>query len=486
MLKEEIFLDENSNRVSISINIDDKEVYDILSDKSSEEKIDIIKRSVKIGIMALKNAVVTVDVNYVKNELEVLTSNIDMILKENLGGEGMKGSLDSIFGKNGSLELQLKNIFKSHEIIINDILSENNINSPLYKIRKFIEENSMQIDRKIYAMLDPGSRDSLLSRLRDDIVRKIDDIKKSGDIDTINKLVENIKISNRGENDALKKDIQSFRDDYNNRFIDIKKSFHEEIGGVKTVITGVNLELSKLVKEKEVVDKTTLKGMKFEDVIYEFLSTKALTKYGDTINVVNLSGGDKAGDIIINIKDSKEKIVVKAESTSKENVQTIGTILKHLNNTMQERNVEYGIKVYENELPFNIGPVLIGDKKIICSYLRGHTFEGYPLEVAYETLRSEILRKAIGIDDKDVKIHVDNIVRSLSSVHNISGNLTKMENICVNTRSQIVDLRINIANELDQMLEKSVGKHGNIEEKEECSDEESKKRLGRKSRKNMT
>jgi hypothetical protein len=195
------------------------------------------------------------------------------------------------------------------------------------------------------------------------------------------------------------------------------------------------------------------------------LSTKALVKYGDTIDVVNLSGGDKAGDILINVKGSQEKIIVNAESTSKENVQTPETIFKRLNNTMKGRGSEYGIKVYENELPEKIGPILIVDNKIVCSYLRGYTFEGYPLEVAYEILRSMILRKSLGIDKEDMKLHIDNIVRSLNSVQNITGNLSKMENLCSNTKIQIEELRKNISSELDQMLMKSFEK--NKESKEE-------------------
>ncbi len=459
MLKEEISLDENSNRVFISIAVDDKEIYDILSDKSAGEKIDLIKRSVKIGIMALKNAAITVDTNYVQKEVEKLLSEIDGNLKKNLGKEGMKGELEKTFGDNGYLENKLRDAFKENGKIIADLFREDNVNSPIYKIKRFMEENSSKTGDHIYDMLDPGNKDSLIFRLKEDITRKIDDIKKTTDIDAINKSMENIKTANKADSDGIKKGIQDLKDDYTNKFIDIKKSFREEIGSVQTVVTNVNVELAKLTKEKQVVDTTTLKGMRFEDVLYEFLSIKALTRYGDTIDVVNLSGGDKSGDIIINIKNSKEKIIIKAESTSKENVQTPVTILKHLNSAMQERNVEYGIKVYENELPEHIGPVLIGDNKIICSYLRGYVFEGYPLEVAYEILRSAILRKTIGMDEQDIKLHIDNIIRSLNSIQHISGNLTKMENICVNTKDQIEELRKNIGSELDQMLTKSVEKH---------------------------
>jgi len=129
---------------------------------------------------------------------------------------------------------------------------------------------------------------------------------------------------------------------------------------------------------------------------------------------------------------------------------------------MKDRCAGYGIKVYENELPDSIGPILISENKIICSYLRGSTFEGYPLEVAYEILRSTILRRSLGIDKEDVKLHIDNIVRSLNSVQHISGNLTKMSNICENTKSQIEDLRQMISRELELMLTKCSDKGSEI------------------------
>jgi len=458
MTEEIVSLDEN-NRVVVRVIIDDKEIYDTLSNKNPVERIDIIKRSVKIGIMALKNATITVDTNYVQKEVERLITEIDGNLKQNLGKEGMKGELEKTFGENGYLENRLKEIFKEHDKTIADIFREDNINSPLYKIKRFMEENSRKAGDDIYDMLDPGNKDSLLSRLREDIIKKVDEIKKSGAIEEIGVSIGEIKSANRSNNELIRQEMQGFKDDYTNKFIDIKKSFHEEIGGVKTMVTDANIELAKLTKEKQVVDTTTLKGMKFEDVLFQFLTTKAITKYGDTIDIVSLSGGDKAGDIIINIKDSQEKIIVKAESTSKENVQTQDTILKHLNNTMKERCVEYGIKIYENELPEKIGPILIGDNKIICSYLRGYAFEGYPLEVAYEILRTSILRKNLGINREDVKQHIDNIIRLMGSLQHISGNLSKMENLCENTKAQIEELRKNVSDELDQILAKDKGEN---------------------------
>lgn len=456
--KEEISLDENSNRVFVGITVDDKEIYDVLFNKNAGERMDLIRRSIKIGVMALKNAAITVDTNYVQKEVERLIAEIDNNLKKNLGTEGMKGELEKTFGNNGQLESKLREIFKENGKTIADIFREDNVNSPLYRIKRFMEENSRKTDDNIYNMLDPGNKDSLLSRLKEDITMKLEDIKKSSDTETINKMVETIKTANKGDNEDIKREILGFKYDYSNRFIELKKSVHDEIGGIANAVTTANIELAKLVKEKQIVDITTLKGMKFEDVLFEFLSTKALAKYGDTIDVVNLSGGDKSGDIIINIKGSQEKIVVNAESTSKENVQTSDTIFKRLNNTMKGRGSGYGIKVYENELPEKIGPILIVDNKIVCSYLRGYTFEGYPLEVAYEILRSMILRKSMGIDEDDVKLHIDNIIRSLNTVQHITGNLSKIENLCSNTKIQIEELRKNISSELDQMLTKSFDK----------------------------
>ena len=452
MFKEEISLDENSNRVFINTIIDDKDVYDILYNKNIGERSELIKRSIKIGVMALKNATITVDTNYVQKEVERLIVDIDKNLKTNLGKDGFMGRLEKIFGENGYLENNLKERFKDHDRTIADIFREDNISSPLYKIKRYMEENSRQIDDNIYDLLDPNSKDSLLFRLKEDIIKKLDEVKKSTDIEIINRSIENVKIISRNESEIIKRDIQGFKDDYNNKFTDIKKSFHSEIGGVKDIVTGTHIELAKLIKERQIVDITTLKGMRFEDILFEFLSTKALTKYGDTVDIINLSGGDKAGDFIIDINGSHDKIIVKAESTSKENVQMPDTIFRQLNNTMKERNTEYGIKVYENELPEKIGPILIADNKVICSYLRGYTFEGYPLEVAYEILRSTILRKNQGIDRQDVKLHIDNIIRSLNALQYITGNLTKMENLCVNTKSQIEDLRENINIELDSIL----------------------------------
>ena len=66
MAKEEVIYLDDGNKISINVIIDDKEVYDTLSNKTPGERIDLIKRSIKIGTMALKNAIITVDTNYVQ------------------------------------------------------------------------------------------------------------------------------------------------------------------------------------------------------------------------------------------------------------------------------------------------------------------------------------------------------------------------------------------------------------------------------------
>ena len=45
----------------------------------------------------------------------------------------------------------------------------------------------------------------------------------------------------------------------------------------------------------------------------------------------------------------------------------------------------------------------------------------------------------------------------MSSLQHISGNLSKMENLCENTKAQIESLRSNVSSELDQILMKGNG-----------------------------
>ena len=250
MFQEEIVLDGNSNRLSISVVVDDKEIYDTLYNKSPAERMDIVKRSIKIGIIALRNTAMTVDTHYVQKEVERLIVEIDNNLKRNLGKEGMKGELEKTFGENGSLENKLRIIFKENDRTIADIFREDNVNSPVYKIKRLLEENSRKTGDNIYDMLDPGNKDSLLFRLKEDIMRKIDDIKKSGDMDAVNRSIESIKTTNRNDSEIIKIGIQGIKDDYNNRLIDIKKSIHDEISSVKELTTNANIELAKLVKAK--------------------------------------------------------------------------------------------------------------------------------------------------------------------------------------------------------------------------------------------
>jgi hypothetical protein len=162
-----------------NLTIKDQDVFEIISDQKELERAEFIKRSLKVGAIALRGVVAAEKIDYLKREFELLCYDLDNIFQQKLGKEGMKGELDKVFGDEGKLHGCLEKLFGDDGKLVRDILYQNNIKSPIGQLRKTIESYFVGRDSQMYGMLDPNSKDSPMARLRQDILQKLDAIENS-------------------------------------------------------------------------------------------------------------------------------------------------------------------------------------------------------------------------------------------------------------------------------------------------------------------
>jgi hypothetical protein len=373
--------------------IKDREVFEVLSDQECSERVQFVKKALKVGVIALKDVVIKEKIDYVKKEFESLCFELGNIFKRELGKEGMKGELDKVFGDTGKLQNILERLFGTDGKLVRDILDMNNINSPVGQLRKTIESYFVGKDSEIYSMLDPNSKDSPISRLRQEILDKLQNIEKT-----------------------------------------------------------ITVYLAK----KEEILKAPKKGFDFEDNLEDTLVLLS-KPFGDFVERTGTKKGklgNLKGDFVITLNDSiikgqPPKIVIEAKANKSVRL-TMKSLVGELREAIQNREANFAIAVTDTIISDSIGCYheIEGDK-IICAIGDNQL----PLEVAYRIARTYILMRTREAPAKTIDITricgiISKIGNDLNTMRGIKANLTKIGNTANTISNDLRSLEKNIRGSL--------------------------------------
>jgi len=140
-----------------------------------------------------------------------------------------------------------------------------------------------------------------------------------------------------------------------------------------------------LIKEKskaEIMEKTTLKGGNFEEVVLESIQDFC-SEYEDKINFVgeNLGKTNKIGDIAVDINgDENKRVIIECkDSGSYSHKKT----LDEINDAIENRNAKFGIFLFksQSQIPSALEPMKITNNYIVTS------FDNYGLYFAFRVAR---------------------------------------------------------------------------------------------------
>src|SRR3989344_1662645 len=128
-----------------------------------------------------------------------------------------------------------------------------------------------------------------------------------------------------------------------------------------------------LIKEKskaEIMEKTTLKGGNFEEVVLESIQDFC-SEYEDKINFVgeNLGKTNKIGDIAVDINgDENKRVIIECkDSGSYSHKKT----LDEINDAIENRNAKFGIFLFksQSQIPSALEPMKITNNYIVTSLI---------------------------------------------------------------------------------------------------------------------
>jgi len=395
--KSQIILEGKTESVFIkNLAVKDHEVFEVISDQAELERPEFIKRALKVGVIALRDVLVSEKIDYVKREFDGLCIELEGIFRQKLGKEGMQGELERVFGEKGELHSCLQKLFGDDGKLVRDILDMNNSKSPIGQLRKTIESYFVGKDSEIYSMLDPNSKDSPMSRLKTEILQRLDRI----------------------END-----------------------------------------IATYLSKKEVIDKAPKKGFIFEDTLEDFL-LRLSKPFGDIVEKTGTQKGklgSKTGDFVVTLNDPTIKgqaprIVIEAKTNANARL-TIKSLVGELREAILNREAAFAIVVTDNALSEAVGCFrdFEGDK-IICAF----GDNGLPLEVAYRIARTHLIMKIHetpqrSIDTGKICGIISKISNDLNTVKGIKAKLTSIGSTAETIADDIKSLEQNIRDSLDDL-----------------------------------
>jgi len=378
------------------LEIRDPELFEIVQAQKESERIEFLKRSLKVGALALRDAVTSGKLDLIERKFQGLCLELNQILDAKLGKEGMEGELEQIFGKNGEFQLCLEKLFGDRGRLVRDILDMDNKNSPIGRLRERMESYFVGKDSEVYSMLDPNRTDSPMCRLRQEIMN--------------------------------------------------------ELAGLKTVI-------ERKIIEKEIIKQTTYKGFAFEDVLESFLLS-ITGHFGDIVQRVGNEKGklrNQKGDFLISICDpiiegQPPKIVIEAKAGEDLRLTQKG-LLGELDECIENRDAGFAIAVTQSQISPAVGNYReIPLNKIVCAF----GDDGLPLEVAYKVARTRLILNVCKEAEREIDVvRINGIIGKITSdlgmVQGIKAKLTSIGTTSETIKDDIKTLESSIRESLAEL-----------------------------------
>ncbi len=216
-----------------------------------------------------------------------------------------------------------------------------------------------------------------------------------------------------------------------------------------TKIQDLRDELMKDKTKEEIIEKTTLKGGKFEECVLESVEDFC-SEYEDKVMAIGdtLGKKNKIGDISIDI-DGKEdkKIVIECKDSS---AYSYKDTIDEINDAIENRDAKFGIFLFksQSQMPPALTPVKITNNYIITSFDQGIYFA---IRVARLFVEKSSEDKKAEIPIAEIQKEVVTISSKLSDFKNIHLKLTNIDNASEYIRKNIERLKEDIENGLNSI-----------------------------------
>ena len=268
----------------------------------AEDRAAALHRILALGAHVSQVATETASTLDLSNTIEQLTSSVEETVDRAV--EGITATAQGLLaGENGQLPRALATFRGQFEAMLGESFNPDSKKSLISKFDQVMQAAAEEQTRRLNRALDPHAPDSLVGRLRDDLIKTV-----------------------KEETAGLA----------------------ERVAEVREVITSA---AAASAATKAMFDKTALKGFRFEDALHELINSQAV-HYGDIAAQVGKEHGELGtlqGDEVLTInpddtRGATANVVWEAKTTR----LGLRKILDELERAMENRDASVGIAVFGN------------------------------------------------------------------------------------------------------------------------------------------
>jgi len=381
------------------LDILDDDLASYLSEFKDQELVEIIKKSIKIGLIALKGSITTEKVDYVEKEFhklsEKLSKNLDSFKEE------FKKEFEKVFDEDGGLMKKTLEQYLGEGGKLEDLFDPKNKESAISKMSSIFDSHFKGKDSVIFKLLDHNEPESPIASLKKDLIEYY--LKDMRD-----KLIG--KEAAEAEREKGTEKGRSYQKDVFSRINEICKPFQD--------IPEYTADISGKI---------------------------ARSKVGDVVVTINPSS---TGDIPL-------RIVFEAKDSGAYNIQKIQ---KELNEARENRDAHIGIAVFtEDTCPLECTPFQqYGDDVIICTFNQDDR-ECLGLNLAYRVSRIAALKKLGGPQPQIDKVQMQTLITQckdkLKAITSIKSKISRMANDVNNDLDDLNTELTILFSKLDQVIQ---------------------------------
>lgn len=373
----------------------DTDLSEFLAEQSAEEQAGLVERALRVGLLCLRDAGVTVNVDFVQKEFGRLLAQVEA--RNEQAGKALEAALREQFAEDGGRLPRT--------------------------LERFLGDQGA-LRRLVGDLFDESRRDSALGRLNAILGRYFD-----GDGSQLAQLLDPTRIGSP---------LYQFR-------TEVGKGFEE----LTARITGLEMAAQARAAERS---RSAAKGTDFEDLL-EGLLGEIAAGMGDAVERTGTLAGEtlkaKKGDFVVTLDPIWTRGVdLRVVVESKDRSLSTRAITEELAAARQNRAAQSAVIVFTPEhAPANVAPLHVMGRDVWC-VLDPEAPDRLPLECAIRLARVfalETLREApASVDTDAIARSLDAMRTQLSAVQGMKANLTSISTATKKVYADLDGLKVSI------------------------------------------
>ncbi len=382
----------------------DPDLARFVSERAEQDRPELVERALRIGLLAVRDAGLTVNVDVIEKEFGRLVAQIDE--RNEKASQALAQALRDSFAEDGGKLPRT--------------------------LERFLGDQGA-LRRLVADLFDESRRDSAIGRLNDLLGRYFD-----GDGSRLAQLLDPTRLGSP---------LYQFRSE-------VSKGFEDLAGRIQALEKAAEARAAERAK-------SAAKGFDFEDVLEQLLG-EISAGLGDAVERTGTLPGEtikaKKGDFLLTVDPSRTRGAdLRVVIESKDRAMSTRQVIEELAAARQNRSAQAAVIVFTPQhAPANVDPLAIVGRDVWC-VMDPAAPDRLPLECAVRLARifalDALRERPVEVDVAAVDHALDGIRTQLSAIQGMKSSLTSITTTTTKVSADLDGLRVGILRSVAQIEE---------------------------------